>query len=374
MEGLIAERLRQPIEKLNERDAELRSGIMTCMEKEDYFMFCADSIYSLAYEIVSSTQVVVGTPAAICASPVFPQLFRADICVHEDAGSSSEVDTMCLIAEQEPLACFLVGDPDQQESAFFSKRASGDAGFKAMKESNPFASQLQTSLLQRMVASFMIPHDEYLCADHRSNGLVGDVVSKVFYGNRITAVQKNPSPSPTQTLFRDLVAQRYGQELSGFAIMINVEDSKEISSAEGYYNPKHIDEGCQLLQTILKPLRGRSLRNDTNSNHQYSAGVVTPYNSSVTEWEKAFQDEGIRHVEAHTPDTMPERDLVMVDLVRSDDSGNTGDMSLLISTLSRANSCMIVVVNTNTLRKTYTPWLARVVNYFEDKKRFIEVQ
>lgn len=176
LEGLIATRLRQPIEKLNERDAQLRSGIMKCVEKEDYFMFCADSIYSLAYEIVSSTQVVVGTPAAICASPIFPQLFRADICVHEDAGSSSEVDTMCLIAEQDPLACFLVGDPDQQESAFFSKRASGDARFKAIQESNSFASQLQTSLLQRMVASFMIPHDEYLCADHRSNGLVDDVV------------------------------------------------------------------------------------------------------------------------------------------------------------------------------------------------------
>ncbi|KAE9576364.1 hypothetical protein CGMCC3_g7414 [Colletotrichum fructicola] len=208
-----------------------------------------------------------------------------------------------------------------------------------------------------MVASFMIPHDEYLCADHRSNGLVSDVVSKVFYGNRITAVQKNPSPSPTQALFRDLVAQRYGQQLSGFAIMID-----------------HIDEGCQLLQTILKPLREKSLRNHIDSTHQFSAGVVTPYNSSVTEWEKAFQDEGIRHVEAHTPVTMPERDFVMVDLVRSDDSGNTGDRSLMISTLSRANSCMIILVNTNTLRKTYTPWLARVVNHFKDKKRFIEVR
>ncbi|KAI8271709.1 hypothetical protein K4K56_003032 [Colletotrichum sp. SAR 10_98] len=71
---------------------------------------------------------------------------------------------------------------------------------------------------------------------------------------------------------------------------------------------------------------------------------------------------------------MPERDFVMVDLVRSDDSGNTGDRSLPISTLSRANSCMIVLVNTNTLRKTYTPWLARVVNYFKAKKRFIEVR
>ncbi|KAK1848589.1 Regulator of nonsense transcripts 1-like protein 1 [Colletotrichum chrysophilum] len=374
LEGLIAKRLRQPIEKLNKRDAELRSGIMKCMEKGDYFMFCADSIYSLAHEVVSSTQVVVGTPAAICASPIFRQLFRADICVHEDAGSSSEVDTMCLIAEQDPLACFLVGDPDQQESAFFSKRACGDARFKAIQESNPFASQLQTSLLQRMVASFMIPHGEYLCSDHRSNGLVGDVVSKVLYGNRITAVQKNPSPSPIQTLFRDLVAQMYGQELSGFAIMIDVKHSKEISSAEGYYNPKHIDEGCQLLQTILKPLRKKSLRDHADSTYQLYAGVVTPYNSSITEWEKAFQDEGIRHVEAHTPFTMPERHFVMVDLVRSDDSGNTGERSLLISTLSRANSCMIVLVNTNTLRKTYTPWLARVVNYFKDKKRFIEVR
>lgn len=156
--------------------------------------------------------------------------------------------------------------------------------------------------------------------------------------------------------------------------MIDVKHSKEISSAERYYNPKHIDEGSQLLQTILKPLRKKSLRDHADSTYQLSAGVVTPYNSSITEWEKAFQDEGIRHVEAHTPFTMPERDFVMVDLVRSDDSGNTGDRSLLISTLSRANSCMIVLVNTNTLRKTHTPWLARVVNYFKDKKRFIEAR
>ncbi|KAJ3958964.1 hypothetical protein N0V92_004444 [Colletotrichum tropicale] len=225
-----------------------------------------------------------------------------------------------------------------------------------------------------MVASCMIPNDEYLCTDHRSNGLVSDVVSKVFYGNRIMAMQKNPSPSPTQTLFRDLVAQKYGQEFSGFAIMIDVKHSEEISSAEGYYNPKHIDEGCQLLQTILRPLREQFLRDHTDSTRPFSAGVVTPYNSSVTEWEKAIEDAGICHVEAHTPGTMPERDFVMVDLVRSDDSGNTGDRSLLISTLSRAKSCTVVLVNTNTLRKTYTPWLARVVNYFKGKKRFIEAR
>ncbi|KAF6825400.1 nonsense-mediated mRNA decay protein 1 [Colletotrichum plurivorum] len=251
-----------------------------------------DLLKKVAGRILTNAHVVVGTTAAL-SYPWLSEYFRAEICVQEEAGLAREPETWSLLANQDPLVCLLVGDPNQFAPLVLSRNPV-TAQEKSGKSPNPFANQLGTPLIQRLNTGGLI--EKWVWVDQRSGGHTSYLVSELFYNGRLRNEKGVTRQfTPLQFAFQSPVRMRYNQDHRGAVLVLSLEGSVETRVMTSYFNQDHLDEGMDFIKTLLPTLRQKS--------EPHIGAIVTPYRAAASEWSKALVKSQIHDVDVFTPRT-----------------------------------------------------------------------
>lgn len=401
LERLVLERLNAPYDQRTQNELELNYLLAKDdLAYEDQKATIKGLLKKVAGRILSHAHVVVGTTVAL-SYPWLSEYFRADICVQEEAGLAREPETWSLLAHQDPLVCLLVGDPNQFAPLILS-RDNFVAAQSSEATPNPFADQLATPFIQRMDSCDLV--DKWVRADNRSLGWTSKLVSEVFYNGRLTGITGNGlhRMSSLQRSFQSLVRQRYNPDHDGPVLVLSLEGAVETQVVTSYFNEGHLEEGIDFLKSFLPTLREKlkpsakapaavppHLRHTAATEAVAQApaaknpetptpigAIVTPYRAAANEWNKALVMNGIHDVDVFTPRTAQgvDREFILVDLVRTSRAGDTSDRHLLTVALSRAKSCMVVLLNKETANNARERWLARVLQVARKHVAFSEMQ
>ncbi len=283
-------------------------------------------------QLLDSTDIICATNSTSGSEILHHYWF--DVVIIDEATQSMEPS--CLIPMVKGKKWILAGDHKQLPPTVLSKEAS----------------ELHTTLFERWMAGIPAGFSALLRIQYRMNQRIMQFPNHEFYSGRLIASPK--------------VKNHHIGQLSGFQLpsylpenfrgiiqpdppvcMVNVTDGKEeqIPGSFSYYNRKEL----RVIEEIIKLLMLCRLFPD-------DLGIISPYEQQVNMLKTSLKD---IPVEVKTVDGFQgrEKEIIIISLVRSNDSGNIGflsDLRRLNVAITRARRKLIVVGHAPTMAKNET--------------------
>ncbi len=290
----------------------------------------SDSFYGIIKANIIYSDVIVCTN--VSSSNEFLKTIPFPFVIIDECSQATELSTLIpLLHHCEQLV--LIGDHKQLPPTIISSEA--------------IKLGLNKSLFERLY-EFQINSCQ-LDTQYRMHSSLFEFSSKEFYDNKIISGIKNEDRILTQIKFPN---QDYN------IMFINVNGVEQIESkSNSCFNDIEVNKVINVIQKIQNDISDKSI------------GIITPYDSQKNKIKKAIFDNKINdeNIIVDTIDGFQgmERDIIIVSLVRSNDSGKIGfvnDSRRVNVLLTRAKYALIVIGNENCLKNNgiWKKWMGFV--------------
>ncbi len=283
-------------------------------------------------QLLDSADIICATNSS--SGSEILQNYWFDVVFVDEATQSMEPS--CLIPMTKGKKWILAGDHKQLPPTVLSKEAAA----------------LHTSLFERWMATLPADFRALLRIQYRMNHKIMQFPNDEFYSGKLIASPK--------------VKHHHIGQLSGFKMpeylpenyrtiidpdspvcMVNVTDGKEqqIPGSYSYYNQEEV----KVIEEITRRLMSCRLFPE-------DLGIISPYEQQVNQLKTSM---GGTSVEIKTVDGFQgrEKEIIIISLVRSNDSGNIGFLSdhrRLNVAITRARRKLIIVGHAPTMIQNYT--------------------
>ena len=275
----------------------------------------SDSFYGIIKSNIISADVIICTN--VSSSNEFLKTISFPFVIIDECSQATELSTLIpLLHHCEQLV--LIGDHKQLPPTIISSEA--------------IKLGLNKSLFERLY-EFGINSCQ-LEIQYRMHSSLFEFSSKEFYDNKIVSGIKNENRILTKIKFPN---QDYN------IMFINVNGNEQIESkTNSCFNDMEVNKVINIIQKIQNDILDKSI------------GIITPYDSQKNKIKKAIFDNKINdeNIIVDTIDGFQgmERDIIIVSLVRCNDSGKIGfvnDSRRVNVLLTRAKYALIVIGNEN---------------------------
>ena len=275
----------------------------------------SDSFYGIIKSNIISADVIICTN--VSSSNEFLKTISFPFVIIDECSQATELSTLIpLLHHCEQLV--LIGDHKQLPPTIISSEA--------------IKLGLNKSLFERLY-EFQINSCQ-LDTQYRMHSSLFEFSSKEFYDNKIVSGIKNENRILTKIKFPN---QDYN------IMFINVNGNEQIESkTNSCFNDMEVNKVINIIQKIQNDILDKSI------------GIITPYDSQKNKIKKAIFDNKINdeNIIVDTIDGFQgmERDIIIVSLVRCNDSGKIGfvnDSRRVNVLLTRAKYALIVIGNEN---------------------------
>lgn len=287
---------------------------------------------------IKNATIVSGTCSGFASNPYISNT-TFDYVIVDEAAKATLPEIMVSLVKANKV--ILVGDQMQLPPVF-------DQGAIGRSEKQIDISTLKSGGFSKIFDILPDSCRETLSTQYRMHPCIGDMISSVFYENKI----QNGIRAEERTL--DLPSF-----LNSAMLWISTSNcSKEkrfeerIITANGnasYSNPLEV----KILQEYIKAL------DDEIGDKKYSVGIITPYRAQLDLIQKRIKMLSIKNisVEANTVDAFQgsQKDIILYSTVRSSDAPQIGflkEHSRLNVSFSRAKSLLIIVGDLNFLNNS----------------------
>lgn len=340
-----------------------------------------ERIEQLYRDVLQEAQFIATTP--VTAHKFSSALFNAKVVMFDEAPHARELSIMIAIANFNPFAWILSGDPRQ------TKPFVGSYGRRY--DVNKYVSQLRVSTMER--ACYLNPDMPSLLVNHRAHGNLQDLASTLFYDSKmVPAVDPLlPGATPSSVLHlrgKYLMAIKQSEEpgVSRLLVVLNT-STPPVRTETSWYHPAHQDFVMDIVGKLVVDKQFRQ----TNGKDRGTVLIMSPYRQASIKYNKAIEamaqtSPGRRLgciVEARTLDTSQghEADFVFFDFVNERSTKHLEDPHRLCVALTRARQAEIILMTGSmltqlggTLRFPGQRKLAEMVSYCQDKGQFAYVK
>ncbi|KAK4204998.1 P-loop containing nucleoside triphosphate hydrolase protein [Triangularia verruculosa] len=291
-------------------------------------------VYQLYQDTLAEADFVATTPVA--ASKHFRGMFRPDLVFFDESPHARELCNLVAIANFNPLAWIFCGD-HRQTVPYVGSAGSGSK--------NPFAKQMQVSMMERAARAGVIRHE--LLMNHRAYGGLHQLASDLWYDGKMVAATNNAVSRPLIHVRNYIRNINGGKNCIVPRLIVHLRGSLgEKLEGTSSWNPSHMDWVMARIKELLTDPHFRK----ADMMEPATILIISPYKKAFDEYKKQLKQLprwAQKRVEARTVDVSQghEADFVFLDLSKERSTDFLDDPNRLCVALTRARLGEIIMMD-----------------------------
>ncbi|MFM0405016.1 AAA domain-containing protein [Paraburkholderia aspalathi] len=276
--------------------------------------------------VLREARVVAGTCIGLGSTPAFQQ-DEYDLCIVDEASKATATES--LVPMSRSRRTILVGDPKQLPPYIDSLESDGGEPV--------FSEDAKKSLLQVLLSQLPRENVEELVEQRRMCSTIGELVSHVFYADKLVNVRGDEKRDP-------VVTRMYPMAVTWFSTSNLAKRSETPAPGGTFENGAEAHEVIEQLKEIARQTR--------KVKRPIEVAVIAAYSAQVALLRDRISQQIGQHagftVEVNTVDAFQgrEADICLYSVTRSNDRNRIGfqrDKERLNVALSRAKDALVII-------------------------------